>query len=255
MRIYAVDDERIALQGLVDSIREAAPMAEIYSFRFPEDAAAEMEKHPCDVAFVDVEMSTLNGISLSGKLKELNPEVNIIFATGYKEYYSDAFSLHASGYIVKPVTSEKVREELDNLRYPVKNIGRKLQVHCFGNFEIYANDAPIMFKYSKSKEMLAYLVDRKGAMVTVGEFVAVLFDGESGHERYLKSIRYDMLSTLERVGCSAAVAQQWGKLGIVVNETDCDYYDFLEGKNRDNYKGEYMNQYSWSEVTNGLLSK
>ena len=255
MIIYAIDDEIIALSGLVDSIREAASHAEIYSFRFPEDALCEMSKNPCDIAFVDVEMSDINGISLSEKFKEINPEVNIIFATGYKEYYSDAFALHASGYIVKPVTPEKIKKELDNLRYPVKAVGKKLRVHCFGNFEVYADGIPIAFKYSKAKEMLAYMIDRKGTMVTVGEFIAVLFEGEHGHERYFKSIRYDLLNSLEKAGCLSAVAQQWGKLGIITTEVDCDYYDYLEGKNKENYKGEYMTQYSWAENTNGLLNK
>ena len=255
MVIFAVDDERIALEGLVESIRTAAPEAEIYSFRYPEEVISAMERKKCDVVFADVEMSTLNGISLSEKLKELNPEVNIIFATGYKEYYSDAFALHASGYIVKPVTKEKVRTELDNLRYPVETACKKLRVHCFGNFEVYADGIPIAFKYSKAKEMLAYMVDRKGAMVTVGEFIAVLFDGESGHERYFKSIRYDLLNSLEKAGCLSAVAQQWGKLGIIPSETDCDYYDFLDGRGKNSYNGEYMSQYSWAEKTIEFFAK
>lgn len=255
MVIFAVDDERIALEGLVESIRTAAPEAEIYSFRYPEEVISAMERKKCDVVFADVEMSTLNGISLSEKLKELNPEVNIIFATGYKEYYSDAFALHASGYIVKPVTPEKIKKELDNLRNPVKGSNKKLCVHCFGNFEVYAGGVPIAFKYSKAKEALAYMIDRKGAMITVGEFTAVLFDGEHGHERYFKSIRRDLLSSLEKAGCLSAVAQQWGKLGIVTAEIDCDYYNYLDGSDKSSYNGEYMSQYSWAENTNGLLEK
>lgn len=255
MIIYAIDDERIALAGLVDSIKAAVPEAEIHSFRYPEDALCEMNENPCDIAFVDVEMATVNGISLSEHFKEINPRVNIIFATGYKDYYGEAFELHASGYIVKPVTYEKVKKELDNLRYPVKKISKRLCVHCFGNFEVYSEGLPIAFKYSKAKEMLAYMVDRKGAMVTVGEFTGTLFDGENGHERYFKSIRYDLLNSLEKAGCLSAVAQQWGKLGIVASEVDCDYYNYLDGKDKDKYKGEYMAQYSWAENTNGLFNK
>ena len=255
MIIYAIDDEIIALSGLVDSIREAASHAEIYSFRFPEDALCEMSKNSCDIAFVDVEMSDINGISLSEKFKEINPEVNIIFATGYKDYYGEAFELRASGYIVKPVTPEKIKKELDNLRNPVKGSNKKLCVHCFGNFEVYAGGVPIAFKYSKAKEALAYMIDRKGAMITVGEFTAVLFDGEHGHERYFKSIRRDLLSSLEKAGCLSAVAQQWGKLGIVTSEIDCDYYNYLDGSDKISYNGEYMSQYSWAENTNGLFEK
>ncbi len=99
------------------------------------------------------------------------------------------------------------------------------------------------------------MIDRKGAMITVGEFIAVLFDGENGHERYFKSIRRDLLTTLEKSGCLSAVAQQWGKLGIVTSEIECDYYNYLNGIDKNGYKGEYMCQYSWAETTNGLFDK
>ena len=48
MKIIAVDDEKIALQGLLASIRKAAPDAEIYGFRNTGEAIAHMEKDPCD---------------------------------------------------------------------------------------------------------------------------------------------------------------------------------------------------------------
>lgn len=52
MNIIAVDDEELALEGLLDAIRQAAPEAEVHGFSYPEDALAFADGHPCAVAFL-----------------------------------------------------------------------------------------------------------------------------------------------------------------------------------------------------------
>ena len=107
MKIIAVDDERIALEGLLDVISEAAPTAELTGFEYPEDALAFMDEHDCNIAFLDVEMAGMSGVELAEQLKLRNPDINIIFATGYGEYRKEAYDLHASGYLTKPITPER----------------------------------------------------------------------------------------------------------------------------------------------------
>ena len=52
------------------------------------------------------------------------------------------------------------------------------------------------------------------------------------------------------------IAQQRGKLGVVPDRLDCDYYDWCDGKRMGNlWQGEYMVQYSWSEYTAGVLER
>ena len=120
MIVVAVDDERLALENLTDSIREASPAAQIHSFRYPEDAADFAKENHVDVAFLDVEMVGMNGVELAELLKLFHPDINIIFSTGYGHYRDAAFDLHASGYLTKPITPEKVKKELENLRRPVR---------------------------------------------------------------------------------------------------------------------------------------
>ena len=158
MKIIALDDEELALEGLMDAIRACAPNAELHGFSYPEDVLAFLRDHSCDVAFLDVEMAGINGVELAEQLKLRNPDINLIFATGFSRYQGSAFDLHASGYLMKPITVEKVRKELANLRRPVPE-EKRIQVQCFGNFEVYLDGIPLEFKYHKTKELLAYLVD------------------------------------------------------------------------------------------------
>jgi two-component SAPR family response regulator len=155
---------------------------------------------------------------------------------------------------MKPITPEKVKRELENLRRPIVS-KKKLKVQTFGNFEVYLDGKPIAFKYRRTKELFAYLVDRAGAMCTVGEIIGILFEDEGGREDYFQKLRRDLLLTLEEAGCSGAIVHTRGMLGVVVTELKCDYYDYLSNKKdlATSYFGEYMSQYSFAEYTNAQL--
>lgn len=255
MRIMALDDEEMALGALTDAISEAAPEAELAAFLRAEEALDHAGSHPCDAAFLDVEMAGMSGMTLAERLRRLKPDMNIIFVTGYDSYRGGAFDLHASGYLKKPVTARKVRAELEDLRYPVAP-ARRVRIRTFGNFEVYLDGKPLMFRYSRTRELLAYLVDRQGALCAVGEVAGVLFEDGEPHDVYLRRLCRDLTATLEAAGCGDVIDRRWGRLGIVPEKVDCDYFDWNAGRRTGcPYRGEYMAQYSWAEYTNAMLAR
>ena len=254
MRIIAVDDEEIALESLESAIREASPSAEVAVFDNGTAALEYASENKCEAAFLDIDLDSFNGIALAKALKLRAPEINIIFSTGYSEYAPEAFEMHASGYIMKPITAEKVRYELDDLRFrtPIASQG-KLCIQTFGNFEVFADGKPVSFKYSKAKELLAYLVDRHGAMCTNGEVISVLWENDDdldGKAVYFKNVRRNLIATLKECGCGDVIIQQRGSIAIDTKKVQCDYYDWIDGKAEgiNAYRGEYMYQYSWGEL-------
>ena len=249
-----MDDEKISLESLVNSIKAIVAEDEVVSFRYPEDALEYVKDNFCDIAFLDVEMAGMSGVALAEELKKYNSEINIVFCTGYGNYRDKAFELHASGYLMKPITPEKVKRELENLRRPILE-RKRLKVQTFGNFEVYIDGKPLSFKYRRTKELLAYLVDRVGALCTVGEIIGILFEDEGGRDDYFQKIRRDLLSTLQEVGCENVIVHKRGMLGVVISEIQCDYYDCLNKKKdfATSYLGEYMSQYSFAEYTNAQL--
>ena len=255
MIILALDDEKIALEGLVKSIREAEPTAEVYGFKKAGEAMEFFKQKPCDIVFLDIQMRSVNGVILAKEMKLLQPKVNIIFATGYSDYMGAAFAMHASGYLIKPITTKKVRAELDDLRNPVAPVlGKRVEIYTFGNFEVYVDKKPLVFKYEKTKEMLAYLVDRQGAFCSNGEIMGVLWEDER-RSSYLGNLKKDLLDTLREKGCEQVVETGWNKLRIVHETVACDYFAWNEGDVRaiNRYHGEYMSQYSWAEFTNARI--
>lgn len=253
MKIIAVDDEVIALEGLVSAIRSAEPTSEVHGFRYADEALEYAKANPCDVAFLDVEMREMDGIELARCLKEIKPDINLIFATGFSSYMKHAFDVHASGYICKPISTEAVRRELADLRRPVAKTNR-LRAQTFGDFQVFVDGEPIKFKYKKTAELLAYLIDRKGALCSNKVLMAALF-ADDDHTKYYNQLRLDLLTTLKNHSCESVIVQDRGLLGVATDKIDCDYYDYLNGKLdlQSSYQGEYMAQYSFAEVTNGWL--
>lgn len=254
MNIVAIEDELTLRNALEHAISAAEPGAFLLSFPSAEDALAWSGIDAAQVAFVDIRLPGMDGVDAARALMARNPRMNIIFVTGYGDHLREAFELHASGYIMKPVSAAKVREELERLRYPV-DTGPRIRIQCFGNFEVYVDDRPLSCGSRRSLELLAYLVDRRGTRCSIKEINAALL-GEGQHvardrHTYLRNLAIGLTRTLEEAGCFGVIVRQYGTIGLDVRQVSCDYWDYLEGKPEAlrAFHGEYMRQYSWAEST------
>ena len=259
MNILAIDDEFHALNMLEKAISEAVSDATIYVCQSTDAALQLARKSKIDVAFMDIHMPGMSGIELARELKLINPEVNIIFVTGFSEYMKTGIDLRMSGYVFKPVTADAIRTEMENLRYPIQwSREKRIKVLTFGNFEVLADDVPVRFERKQSKEIFAYLIDKRGTSVSYPELAAVIWeDGEYDRTRQKNLQVYvaSMVKTLNATGESDLILKS--RQGILVNtaKIDCDYYRFLEGDARavNSFTGQYMSAYSWAEFTTGYL--
>ena len=247
MKVLLVDDEELQLIRLENTCKKVLPDSVFYCYTNPVKAFEENENNNIDIAFLDVEMPQINGIQLAKKLKKVNPLIKIIFVTAYNEYALDAFKVHASGYVSKPVNEAKIKEEIKELgNISSLKSTKKIQIKCFGNFEVFHDGEPIKFSYKKSKEAFAYLVDREGSAINVNELNAVLW--EEDHPSYLRNLIADIQSTLKNVGAEDVFIKRYNECYIDVSKVDCDAYEYK----KDNpdavrlYRGEYMIQYSWA---------
>ena len=249
MLFLAVDDENLQLNKLVDTLKAADPRCEVLSFNNPLVALEAVKQVKIDVAFLDIEMGGMNGVELGKRLKQLNPNINIIFVTGYDQYAIDAYSMHASGYLTKPVSVERIKAELSNLRYPMPggNDANRLKAQCFGQFEVFYNNKPIKFARSKTKEMLAYLIDKRGAMVSVKELSQALFGEDKGS--YIRNLVADLTQALKELNIEDVFVKRFNSYGVDSSLISCDYYDYLKGEPYavKAYRGSYMEQYSWKK--------
>jgi len=260
MIILAVDDERRALNTLIQAVQSAEPDATVKGFSSVDESLEFARTNRVDVAFLDIQMPEMNGLLFAMSLKEIDPTTNIVFVTSYSQYALDAMELHPSGYVMKPATKEKVELELKNLRYPVMSKSdKRVQVQTFGNFEVFVDDTPLKFASSRSKELFAYLIDRRGTSATPVEIAAVLWE-DKPYDKSLKSqiqaAISEMMKSLKVHDIGEIINKSWNQLAVDKSKVKCDYYDMLDMVPAavNAYCGEYMANYSWAEMTAAVLS-
>ena len=261
MNILAIDDNVLALRELVSAIKETCPNDDVHAFSKPSELLAFAQDNVCDIAFLDIEMWGMNGIDIAQKLKAIHSKINIVFVTGYTKYALDSYTVKASDYVMKPVTKEAVKEALDNLRFPVKTEpDKRVRVQTFGNFEVFVDENPVLFTRSKTKELFAYLVSRKGALCSNNEIIAVIWedkDDSSATQSHYRHLVADLIKTLKSLNVEDIIIRKWKQLAVVPDKLSCDFYDMLDGsaKAANAYAGEFMSQYSWAEIEAAYLGR
>lgn len=259
--IVVVDDEPLALDDLTRALREVDPSCSPVPFSLPSTVITYARDHRVDIAFLDIEMPGMNGIACARILKEINPDTKIVFVTSYDHYAVDAFSVHATGYLLKPVVLENLRSELTFAYGQAPSLPAvQLEVQTFGGFEVRARGERLLFKRSKAKELLALLIDRHGAGVSAREASAVLWEDKpytASQRSYYQTIVADLRSTLAAAGAGDVVVKSWNSLSVDVARIDCDSYRFASGDPRavNDYRGNYLPAYSWAEFSIGFLER
>ena len=253
MIAIAVDDEPLMLGALTKAIKASEDITAVADFTSCEDALDYIKSNPADIAFLDINMRGMGGLSLAEKIIGVCPDCKIVFCTGYEEYAIPAFKLHAAGYLLKPVSAGDVQIEIDNIK-GIRQKEKPLTVKCFGNFEVYAKGEKLTFKRSKTKELFAFLIDRNGAGVTVAEIGVALWenDEDQKNHNYIHQLFRDLRQSLEAVGVEDIFERNNYLYSVNPDKIDCDYYSYLK-TGKPEFIGEYMFQYSWAEGTCGLL--
>lgn len=121
MRIAICDDEESQRALIIKYLQEWAVLhrqiietasysgAEAFLFTWEEDKQF-------DLLILDIEMGTLSGMDLAGKIREENEEIPILFITGYETYMAQGYEVSAIQYLLKPMNKDKLFAVLDKLQ-------------------------------------------------------------------------------------------------------------------------------------------
>lgn len=261
MKIICVDDEELVLNLVVNKCNELEEVSEVEGFSNPLNAIKYLKSSEADIAILDIDMPEMNGISLAIRLKEINPDISIIFLTGYSHYAVEAFKIHAQGYLLKPINKEQLKNEIS---YAVSKKAPSKYPHIlartFGDFDLLIDGTPVSFERLKSKELLAFLVDKSGAGVTRAVAFAALYE-DALYDRKMQK-QFDVIirslkKTLKDNGVGDILEIKSGEMRINPDKLDSDLYHLIEGDARaiNEYRGEYMSSYYWASITEAALSR
>ena len=260
MTILCVDDEKLLMEDIVSMCRELPQIDTVQGFRHAREALEWLREHPADIALLDINMPDMNGLKLAAEIKRMSSDTAVIFLTGYSEYALDAFEVHASGYLLKPVSKEKLAAEIAYVmegRWPRETA--HVEARTFGNFDLFVDGKAVKFKQAKCKELMAYLIDRHGSDVSRAEAFAVLYQDrfyDRSMQKQFDVIIRSLKKTLEEYGIAEIFEMSHAQMHILPEKISCDAYRFLKADAAavNAYRGEYMNNYSWAREMEGFIT-
>lgn len=260
MYMVGCDNDESTMMKLEKILRNIDPNGE---HRFYTDAHSlinDLDK-PVEMAFIDAEMSEMDGITLAQRIMARYPLCNIVFLADGTEYMQAAFGIHASGYIMKPLTKAKIQDEILHRRYITPDYSdRPVKVQCFGSFKVFVGGKPVVFKRQKTIMTLAYLIDRRGALCDTDTLIGNIEPECVSDENTKSKIRVyigDMVVSFARLRINDIILKSSGTYGVDTSLLDCDYYRYLESDPEaiSKYSGEYMTGYDFADVTRDILRR
>lgn len=169
IKAVVVDDELYTLSEICDYLEETGFFAVAGRYQNPLEALNNLPQAMPQVAFIDIEMPEMDGLTLAEKLLEKQPEIMIVFITSWDKYAVRAFDLNALDYILKPVRYPRFLQMVEKIR---REIGQKqplahktLDIKCFGSFEARIGGALVKWERAKAEELFAFLLTNHGSLM------------------------------------------------------------------------------------------
>lgn len=115
LRVFVVDDEPLAREGLVLRLEALDDVTVDGSFGRAKAALDALRVNVPDLIFLDVHMPGLDGFDM---LDQLSPDESpaVIFVTAHDDYAVRAFEKQAVDYLLKPVSEQRLSQAVEQAR-------------------------------------------------------------------------------------------------------------------------------------------
>lgn len=227
------------------------------------EAWGYLQSNDVELAILDINSLGEFGIRMGTQLRSLCPDVRLLYITGAETYHYvlEAVRINAGAYILRPYTAEDLDYAIKASGLFLKKIKKKrIFARTFGYFDLFVDDAPVPFKSSKAKELLALLIDRHGGIVTSDQAIGTLWENRANDETtqsLYSKVGRSLQNQLDEAGAGYIIVSSRGNRSIDVDSIDCDLYRLLSGSKgaAHLYFGQYMMDYSWAEYRHAGLKR
>lgn len=263
MRIIAVDDENMALSTFEGYLKEINQQNLEYlgGFTNPLQVMPFVRENEVDLVFLDLFMPGITGLELAKEIKAFDNDIRIVFLTGFDSYALEAFGVDAIGYLLKPYSKADLEKQIKKaaLMSPKSGVfSHRLYMRTMPRFDMFVEDSVVHFHRQKSKELLAYLVNKRGSTASMEEIIGVLWENRPYSEQ-VKVLYREAIMSLRRILESHNAEDIFlvykGICCVDTTKFDCDYYELLNGNRTtmSSFSGQYMFEYSWAEETTAAI--
>ena len=224
----------------------------IAQFESGDMAISFVKKNAVEVAFLDIRMPVMNGIEVAVKLREICPNILIVFISAYDEYVRDSNMIGGDYYVVKPYKRETIEIMVQKLQILSQALHTQIKIQMFGRFNVLKNGVPIALR-GKAKEILALVASRCGKEISNEEIYSIIWEERECTNVKMK-VYYNALKRLrqklEEENLSDLLLSTPRGQMMNVSMVECDYYTWKDDAKHEKTKfdGEFLSEYSWGEV-------
>ncbi len=234
MRVWLIDDEQPCLEEIAWRLKKYSEVEIVGMDTNPLQAIENIKENSIDVVFLDIDMAVMDGIELAIKLQERCQGIRVIFVTAYAKYALEAYQVHPLDFLLKPICQSKLDSCMAYLTSQFKVIHKSgthnnlLKIHCFGPFEINSK-SEVKWSTHRVRELLLYLIDKRGHSLTKSELLEALFQGKEDkntiHNLYMTIYRLKTL--LESLDPEHKWIHFTENNSLKIEPGICDYTDFM----------------------------
>ncbi|ABR49922.1 response regulator receiver and SARP domain protein [Alkaliphilus metalliredigens QYMF] len=234
IRAIVIDDEWYNLEETSELIDKTGYFHVAGRYQNPLKALEEAKLTNPQVAFIDIELPEMDGITLAEKLLEVNSAMIIVFITSYNQYAVQAFDLNAIDYILKPIKGERFNRMVEKIKNEIsiksQKTSKNVKIKVFDKLMVTLGETPVKWQRTKAKELFAYLLMHHGSYVHKEKIMENLWP-EYEREKALQILQTsickirNLFSPLKNV-----VKLDYSNNGycLLVTEGECDYFQVAE---------------------------
>ncbi|OPJ63744.1 response regulator [Clostridium oryzae] len=232
IRAIVVEDEWYNLQEISELIKDTGCIAVEGKYLNPLDALEESDDISPQLAFIDVDMPEMDGITLAEKLMEKNPKINIVFITAYDQYAVKAFDVNALDYIMKPINIKRFNVMIEKVKNKINFIEHNgtstLTIKCFDDLLVNIDGTPVKWGRSKAEELFALLLMNLDSYVHKDVIIEYLWPKYEKHRALpiLQTTVYKTRKIFAELKDKVSLDYSGNKYCLIIRNAQCDYIEF-----------------------------
>lgn len=259
MKAIIISDDMLSSKKVINSIDTVKGVDIVKSFPELRDLKEFVSSNEIDVVFVDITSSKKEKINFIQQVSTIKRVLVVLISNSIKDL-QEAYYLQTVGFLLKPLKENEIIEKLELIKHMYPFYAKRVEIKTFGNFSVCINGRAIHFPIKKSKEILAYLVNKQGTQVDWPTIAAEVLDEDlydkttyNRLHRYIECLK----DTLKDYQIENILTCSKGYLSVNTKEFYCDLYAFFNGDqtSKNSYYGEYMYEYSWARSRAAYLDR
>ena len=160
MNIAVCEDTRIHREALCAYIQsycdEHCYQCEISAFESGEPLLEAFPSGAFDLIFLDIYMPGMTGVEAAQKIREADRDCLLVFITTSEDFAMEGFLVQASGYVVKPISSEKMAGVMHACRHVFEQNSRAIEISQ-GSGNILISIADLFYVEVRNKESVFHM--------------------------------------------------------------------------------------------------